>query len=303
MFSEVLRRGASPIGPISVRPIRIDAEDVASFWEKGYFVPEEPVLAPEDVAAARLAFERAFSGEIDGDGVPQEFEFWAKSIAEHAAGSSAVRKINNAWWVSSSLATLATNGELGKAAATLLGTNETRLWHDQAIWKPPTPASDVDAGNIGWHQDYGFWRVVDEPLMLTAFVALQDTTLANGAMRTIQGSHKWGLVEGSNGFFSKDLDAQREAFASAGDGDWVDVPTELRAGQVAFHHCLTFHASGPNNSSEPRLAFAVHLLSEKSAYRPGVWHSNVRDLGPNARAGARFEGRAFPALYRAAGSA
>jgi len=234
--------------------------------------------------------------------VPQEFEFWQKSINEHAAGSGSVRKINNAWWVSDALASLATAEPLGAAAAKLLGTTETRLWHDQAIWKPPSVGASPDAGNIGWHQDYGFWRVVDKPDMLTAWIALQDTTLENGAMRTIAGSHKWGLVEGSNGFFSKDLEAQRVTFEERGraaGGAWEDVPTTLKAGQVVFHHCLTFHGSGPNNSTAPRLAFAVHVLSKESRYRPGVWHSNVRDLGPGVRAGDLFAGDAFPVLYSA----
>lgn len=302
LFSSPLKRSASPIGAIVASRLEIDEAAVASFWEKGYYIPDEPVLAPAEVAKARAAFVRAFEGHVDRDGVPQEFEFWQKSITEHAADASSVRKINNAWWVSEPLKSLATARALGEAAARLLNTTETRVWHDQAIWKPPSvPGSD--AGNIGWHQDYGFWRVVDEPRMVTAWIALQDTTLANGAMRTIRGSHKWGLVEGSNGFFSKDLEAQRATFAERGraaGGDWEDVPTELRAGQVAFHHCLTFHGSGPNRSPDPRLAFAVHMLSAESRYKPGVWHSNVRDLGPDVKAGDLFAGPAFPTIYASA---
>jgi len=67
--------------------------------------------------------------------------------------------------------------------------------------------------------------------------------------------------------------------------------------QVAFHHSLTFHGSGPNRATDPRMAIAVHMQSDECRYEPGFWHSNVRDLGPHATAGQAFNGPCFPVLY------
>lgn len=41
-------------------------------------------------------------------------------------------------------------------------------------------------------------------------------------------------------------------------------PRDIGAGAMSFHHRLTIHGSGPNNSSRPRQSFAVHLRTEKS---------------------------------------
>jgi ectoine hydroxylase-related dioxygenase (phytanoyl-CoA dioxygenase family) len=134
--------------------------------------------------------------------------------------------------------------------------------------------------------------------MVTAFIALQDMDLSNGCMRTITGSHKWGLIEDSNMFFDKDMDKQRENFQAAAKGaPWEDVPTVMKKGQVAFHHCLTLHGSGPNPTATPRMAVAVHIQGEDVRYKVGKWHPNVRELGPLAREGDKFEGPAFPVMY------
>ena len=76
---------------------------------------------------------------------------------------------------------------LGKIGCALMKTPACRLWHDQVIEKPGS-GSNVetrDFGNVGWHQDYAYWQVSDTTNMVTAWVALQDTTLTNGAMMTL----------------------------------------------------------------------------------------------------------------------
>ncbi|ELR15236.1 phytanoylCoA dioxygenase family protein [Acanthamoeba castellanii str. Neff] len=186
------------------------------------------------------------------------------------------------------------------AAAKLLRTNEIRLWHDQVIAKPglgPDGHSEK-AGNIGWHQDYGFWQVSNSSSMITAWIALQDTDLSNGGLRTITGSHKWGLLPDSATFFEKDLDSLQAKFSAFGD-QWSDEPSIMKAGQVAFHHALTIHGSGPNTTHQTRYAIAVHMQSEHVGFQSGRgWHSNVRDLGPNLQEGDLFVGPAFPVLWR-----
>jgi ectoine hydroxylase-related dioxygenase (phytanoyl-CoA dioxygenase family) len=286
--------------PISVRDVEVSDADVAEFEAKGYFMPEEPMLDKESCAQLREDYARLFDGFCDTDATPPEFEFWAQTVSEHAEGGPGVRKVNNAFWINAGQRELVASEAIGRVAGRLLRSSEIRLWHDQAIWKPPEGESPSAAGNIGWHQDYGFWRASSSPEMVTAFVALQDITIENGGLRTIEGSHRWGLVEGSNTFFETDLDAQKRAFSAlAPEGaEWRDTPTLMRAGQVAFHHSLTFHGSGPNGTALPRLAAAVHMQGDAVRYRCGFWHPNVRELGPNARDGDMFDGPCFPLMWR-----
>jgi len=292
-----LRADSLHSGSFYVDNIRkITDEEVKRFEERGYLIGPQ-LLKPELIPLLRDEFQRLFSGHIDTAATPYEYEYWKKSVLKFTdLANQDVLKINNCWWINPNLRTVVLSKEVGKIGATLLRTRQVRLWHDQAIWKPSTIGVS-DRGNIGWHQDYGYWQISNSPQMITAWIPLQDTNLENGGLRTIVGSHKWGLVPDSAKFFDKDLDQLKEKFSSYGS-EWIDEPCVLKAGQAAFHHSLTFHASGPNFSSTPRLAITIHMMAEECRYQTGkCWHHNLRDMGPDVKEGDPFVGPAFPVLY------
>ena len=118
--------------------------------------------------------------------------------------------------------------------------------------------------NVGWHQDYNYWSAWEEGSELfTAWVALSDVTAASGPMQFVVGSHEWGLSTESD-FYSQEYEAKREAIQRTHGREWVEMPAILPPGGASFHQKLTFHGSGPNVSSQPRRAFAVHLRTENS---------------------------------------
>lgn len=102
-------------------------------------------------------------------------------------------------------------------------------------------------------------------------------------------------------FFNKNLDHLKERFKGEAETrglEWEDQPAIMKAGQVVFHHCLTFHGSGPNLSPHPRNALAIHMQGKDCGYRSGKgWHHNIRDMGPELKEGDLFVGPAFPTLY------
>ena len=189
-------------------------------------------------------------------------------------GPRDLRKIDNAWWADPDLAALATDARLGEIAGALLGASSVRLWQDQLLYKPPGGPSET---TIGWHQDWASWdTVASHAAFVTAWVAFDDVDDDNGAMQIIPASHTWGLVPGASNFFGTDRDAQ---LARLGDGRAVDSRSVvMRAGQVSFHHPLTFHGSGPNTSNRMRRSLAIHFVdAEVSAVsEPGIWqHYNL----------------------------
>lgn len=189
-------------------------------------------------------------------------------------GPHDLRKIDNAWWADPDLAALATDARLGEIAAALLGASSVRLWQDQLLYKPPGGPSET---TIGWHQDWASWdTVASHTAFVTAWVAFDDVDDDNGAMQIIPASHTWGLVPGASNFFGTDRDAQ---LARLGDGRAVESRSiVMRAGQVSFHHPLTFHGSGPNTSDRMRRSLAIHFVdAEVSAVsEPGIWqHYNL----------------------------
>jgi ectoine hydroxylase-related dioxygenase (phytanoyl-CoA dioxygenase family) len=184
-----------------------------------------------------------------------------------------LRKIDNAWWADPDLAALATDRRLAEIAAALLDAPAVRLWQDQLLYKPP---GDSQSTTIGWHQDWASWdTVASRDAFVTAWVAFDDTDTGNGAMQMIPGSHHWGLVPGGSNFFATDRDAQ---LAGLGDRDVDPISMVMQAGQVSFHHPLTFHGSGANTSDRLRRSLAVHFVdgSVTAVAREGIWqHYNL----------------------------
>ena len=68
-----------------------------------------------------------------------------------------------------------------------------QLFHDQALYKPALdPSSESFGGNMQWHQDNAYWQC--EPAnLLSCWIALDDVTEDNGALRMVPGSFATGL--------------------------------------------------------------------------------------------------------------
>ncbi|HEV7733477.1 MAG TPA: phytanoyl-CoA dioxygenase family protein [Candidatus Binatia bacterium] len=227
-----------------------------------------PVLfAPTEITRFLDATERVVAGQHRHGRAPT-------LSLPFAPGPRDLRKIDNAWWADPDLAALATDARLGEIAAALLGASAVNLWQDQLLYKPPGGPSET---TIGWHQDWASWdTVASHAAFVTAWVAFDDVDDANGAMQCIPASHAWGLVPGGSNFFGTDRDAQ---LARLGDGRVIESRSiVMRAGQVSFHHPLTFHGSGPNTSDRMRRSLAIHFVdAEVSAVsEPGMWqHYNL----------------------------
>jgi ectoine hydroxylase-related dioxygenase (phytanoyl-CoA dioxygenase family) len=267
---------------------------VDEYWERGFWVSPRLFDAGE-VQRLREAHERLWAGQHDYP-VPSIYG----SVVLQDLSSPVVRQQVDAFCLNAEMRRAILSPLIGKVAARLMRTDSVRLWHDQAIWKPGTAGqSQTQAGNIGWHQDYGFWQSCSTTNMCSAWVALQDTDIAIGAMRMVVGSHKWGVIEGS-GNDKKEMEKWADHFARQGGGEWHEEPVILKAGQVSFHHALTFHGSGPNVTDQPRLCVISHMMPGDTVYRAGrPQHPNLALLGPNAYDGQAFDSDFFPLLWAA----
>jgi ectoine hydroxylase-related dioxygenase (phytanoyl-CoA dioxygenase family) len=278
----------------SIVKYEIAASDIETYRKKGYWI--SPKLVDDDrIKELRAAVERLLTGERDGHG--WYFEEGAVTIPDDA---HALRRAVNAWWVNDAVHRMVADPGLGKIAADLMGMPGARLWGDQALIKPGTGGeADSGAGNIGWHQDAAYWHISsNHDNVVTAWIALQDTDLSIGGMRTLAGSHRWGLVEDSAAFFAKDLDSQRETFRGAVKGEWLDEPCILRAGEASFHHSLCFHGSGPNTTSDPRMCVIGHYMPADTTFRAtGKFMRFLHLLGPRPEPGMPLREPAFPLVY------
>lgn len=172
------------------------------------------------------------------------------------------------------------------AASQLLG-GAVRFWHDQLFCKPAH-----HGGVVAWHQDYSYWTRTQPMAHLTCWIALDDSTLDNGCLYYVPGSHKWNLlpVTGLAGDMNEIMtvldEEQKQAFQP--------VPIELKRGQCSFHHPLTVHGSYENRSDRPRRATLVNV------FRDGVRSASDEPLLSGTSVipkGQKMAGRFFPLLF------
>jgi ectoine hydroxylase-related dioxygenase (phytanoyl-CoA dioxygenase family) len=174
-------------------------------------------------------------------------------------------KINDAHLANTALYELLTRSQLGREIAAITGSKRVQVWASQLLIKPPGSAS---AGHVGWHQDRQYWQYwqSDEGLF-TAWIALSEVGKDSGPMRFVRGSQHWGFLSQGD-FFGADQEALRASIQPEG-ASWEEVAALLPAGGVSLHHCLTYHGSEANISTEPRCSLAVHLRDERAVPVPG----------------------------------
>lgn len=165
-------------------------------------------------------------------------------------------KINNLWCISEVFRQVTIRAEILKEVAEITGAKTLRIWRDQLLVKPTGVA-----GTVKWHQDAFWWRVLSPANQITAWFSLDDVSSKNGCMAMIEGSHLWGLqTERIHWLNRGDVlncdDAQlRDRFRDC----------ELSAGEIHYHHCLTWHGSHVNVSPKMRAAYAIHFLVDDTA--------------------------------------
>lgn len=163
---------------------------------------------------------------------------------------------------------------VGAVAACLMNTSEARLWSSTLINKP---ARKEDPTNIvPWHIDLHHWRVCTSEELVTAFVPLNDCGEENGTINVIDGSHKWKELpldeddDETKHFADRDpttLDATLARNAYYNNAEVRKIPVSIERGRVSFHHCKTYHGSGPNVSGRPRRVVTVRFQDKDNEHR------------------------------------
>jgi ectoine hydroxylase-related dioxygenase (phytanoyl-CoA dioxygenase family) len=144
---------------------------------------------------------------------------------------------------------------LGAMAARLAGVDGIRIWHDQALFKPPF-------GNpTAWHLDNPYWSFSSRDA-ISLWVALDDATLANGCMWYIPGSHKSATYENA-GIGQNQSDLFR-LYPQWREIDPVGCP--VPAGSAVFHNGLTAHGAGANMTNKPRRAMTCAYMPDGSTF-------------------------------------
>ncbi len=100
---------------------------------------------------------------------------------------------------------------------------------------------------VEWHQDFAFYPYTNDDLLAVG-IALDDSTIANGCLLALPGSHLGPVLDHHHdGVFAG-------AISPARSGISLDaaVPLEIPAGSISVHHVKLVHGSAPNQSAGQR---------------------------------------------------
>ena len=151
--------------------------------------------------------------------------------------------------------------KISRIAAALLGQPRLRLWQDQALFKKP------DNRGTSAHQDHPFWPI-NETNTITAWIPLNNSTLENGSLGYVPGSHISGIRHFSNISTGKELDDFKKRDFELLNHPRLKgiIPTflEVERGSIVFHHGLTIHLSKPNLTDTTRNTHTIVYMADGS---------------------------------------
>jgi hypothetical protein len=131
------------------------------------------------------------------------------------------------------------------------------LWSSHLISKPQGNGKAVP-----WHTDGEYWQQRLQPMeVITLWLAVDDSTVENGCMRVVAGSHR--DAAGGLGRY-RAVDSSVNLFGSGIPDELVDpariLDLDLNAGECHFHDAWTVHGSNPNHSSKRRCGYTMRYM-------------------------------------------
>jgi len=209
---------------------RLTSEQVDAYHRNGYYFPVSAMSASEAAEyRAKLESYEAGHGPIMGTALrnkPHLVFTWVNEIIRDPRIVDVVEDI--------------------------LGPN-ILVWGSNFFIKDPH-----DPAFISWHQDSTYWGL-SHPDVMTAWIALSDVTVENGAMRMLPGSHLIDQLPHVDTFADNNLLTRgQEVQIDVDEDKAVDVP--LKPGDMSLHHVRIVHGSNPNPTDTRRIGLAIRYV-------------------------------------------
>ena len=145
---------------------------------------------------------------------------------------------------------------------------------DIALWNTSFFAKPARVGTkTPWHQDGEYWPI--DPLSTcTVWIAIDASTVDNGCLRVIPGSHKPQRLakhsEKDSPGLALNLELDGNEFDESQAHDII-----LEPGQISLHDVYLYHGSEANLSDHPRRGMTLRYMPTTSVYR----HDGSERLG------------------------
>jgi len=141
----------------------------------------------------------------------------------------------------------------------ILDTVEDILGPNLLVWSSSLFMKEArDPSFISWHQDSTYWGL-SHPDVVTAWLALSVSHVANGCMRVAAGTHLMDQLPHQDTFAANNLLTRgQEVMVEVDQSNVVNI--ELEPGEFSLHHVRIVHGSDPNNADYRRLGFAIRYV-------------------------------------------
>jgi ectoine hydroxylase-related dioxygenase (phytanoyl-CoA dioxygenase family) len=219
------------------------------------------------------------------DAVHQRADADTRPLAERTPYQQSFQQCINLWEDFPAIRPLTFHPRVAQTASRLLGVDTLRLWHDQALYKW-AGGRETDP-----HQDQPYWPIA-ETTTITAWIPLDGSTMENGAMGYLPGSHRVGLHKFQNIFTAEDADALLNRPEIA---DIAPVYVEVPRGAVAYHAGLTVHMAKPNTTDTDRPVHTVIMFADGCTRSAAHFHPSVDRDG--IAVGAPIAGACTPIVW------
>lgn len=147
------------------------------------------------------------------------------------------------------------------------------LWSSHFIAKPKG-----DGKAVPWHTDGAYWNKRLNPMeVITLWLAVDESTVENGCMRVIPGSHR-AYKAAMDAYVP--VDPKKNVFSIRLAPDLIDeskaVDLELAVGECHFHDAWTIHGSNPNTSEKRRCGYTMRYMPAHVVFKEGVANQGHR---------------------------
>jgi hypothetical protein len=242
-------------------------DDVEHYARHGWYLTRK-LFTDDEVDQLVEASERFYAGERSRrlPAHPPRLAYWEPSHGD------VQRHHDYVHYESDPIARILRKPLIGAVAARLAKADEIRVFQSTLIYKPPIVGEPSNV--VPWHFDRHYWSPCTSENMLTAFIPFHDCDEEMGTITMVDGSHRWEEIladDTTTRHFAErdrdDLEVMLAENAAYNNVEVVKIPMVIPKGHMSFHHCRTYHGSGPNRSDKPRRAVSFHLQDGANEYR------------------------------------
>lgn len=235
--------------------IKLSNHNINEFSEKGHTLVHE-VLTKDEIDAYRPVIV----------GAADRYNTEKRKLEERDTYGKAFLQIMNLWQVDEDVKTFVMAKRLAKIAADLMGVENVRIYHDQALFKEP------GGGPTPWHQDQYYWPI-DTNNTVTLWMPLIDIDVDMGMLTFASGSYTKGAI-----FNHEISDESESAFDDYVKEKQFEISRAqtMQAGDATWHRGFTIHNAPGNNSDKMREIMTIIYVADGARITPykNEWQKN-----------------------------